>query len=256
LLLAARSGDGFGAGMALLQLTSALGTNLISDQIQRWKDEASREPEVAHWLQENVGQSEALRAEIDVVLEKLDALALARTVLSDHDRDWFSATLRRELADYNNLERFQASVVGDRNVIVQGEGNTVTFTIIEQQVIAHYAPDPRELANEAASIARGRYLTRLAHWCNALPLIVLGADSDSVNELSLDHVYVELQTDTSEPCEASGVDGRESSQIDENSLNPADPSLRRLSVQEMAAQSSRLVLLGEPGSGKSTFVRH
>lgn len=111
---------------------------------------------------------------------------------------------------------------------VTGDNNT----FIETQIVNPLPPDPAE-------VARVRYLRRLRQWCQALPLAVLGGDDGS--EVGLDQVYVSLDTERQVALDEGEKRGltRE----------------RAVTALEAATAHKRLVLLGDPGSGKSSFVR-
>jgi hypothetical protein len=105
---AAQRGD-WGAVGALASLTAAnLGTNLLANQIQNWKDQVSTIQQV----HQDLAQDPALRAELDLVLQKLDALAAAEQALPQADRAWFAETLKAELAQLNSGIHYQAIVNG------------------------------------------------------------------------------------------------------------------------------------------------
>lgn len=257
LLYEARTGDAFGAAMALMTLTAGLGTNLLSEQVLRWKDEANGELDLAKWLQAHVETDTALRAEVDRVLGQLDALALARSALAEDDRAWFEATLSRELNALGNLPTFQASVNGDRNILVQGEHNQVTFTVIErQEVHHHHAPDPRALEADRLATARRSYLKRFEQWADDLPLTALGGEDGAADALTLKSVYIALNTTTREHLSAEEEEEREKAGNFGFASDPPEKHTRLLTALEAARRHPRLVLLGDPGSGKSTFARH
>ncbi len=130
------------------------------------------------------------------------------------------------------------SIGGDA---ITGDGNRVVHA---QTYVEHpLPPSPSEIAGE-------RYLKKLAQRCNVLPLAALGGDEGAGDEIGLDQVYVTLDTRTRVPLpddeqakqRARTVPGREENE-------------RTLSALEAATQTKRLILLGDPGSGKSTFVR-
>ncbi len=102
---------------ALGGVLAGVGTNLLANRIQSWKDEA----EAARQLAADAPEDAALRAELDAVLERLEALPQARAGLDEADRAWFVKTLGAELARLGNLARFEASLTGS-GVIAQGEG--------------------------------------------------------------------------------------------------------------------------------------
>jgi formylglycine-generating enzyme required for sulfatase activity len=93
-----------------------------------------------------------------------------------------------------------------------------------------------------------RYLRALINDLVALPLAALddeGADSRR-SSLTLDQVYIDLNTER---------------EVDLSRAEKKEPDLRYrdkrpLTALEAAARTDRLVLLGDPGSGKSVFVNH
>ena len=105
-------------------------------------------------------------------------------------------------------------------------------------------PDP---AQAAAERARERYLRRLQQQCNVLPL---GGDEGVGEELSLEKVYVALDTTTRMPLTEEEKKARQARLI----LGEREDT-RPLTALEAAVQAPRLALLGDPGGGKSTFLR-
>ncbi|MFN8444381.1 MAG: NACHT domain-containing protein [Caldilineaceae bacterium] len=95
---------------------------------------------------------------------------------------------------------------------------------------------------------RQRYLRRLLHTCNSLPLALIGGDEESAARITLDQVYIELYTRTFE--EPNPKVERKGGVIADARANQ-----KPLSALEVATRHPRLVLLGDPGSGKSTFVQ-
>ena len=67
-------------------------------------------------------------------------------------------------------------------------------TYVENQ----YLPDPEAMRRKEA---RERYLRRLRQRCNVLPLAAVGGDEDAGEEVTLDKVYVVLDTETRVPVE-------------------------------------------------------
>jgi hypothetical protein len=67
--------------VALGQVLAGVGTNLLAGGLQSWRDQA----EAAHDLQTRVAHEPALREELDVIIEKLGAISLAKAELSEKE---------------------------------------------------------------------------------------------------------------------------------------------------------------------------
>ncbi len=110
-------------------------------------------------------------------------------------------------------------------------------------------------AEAAQSAPRLAYLRALRHQCRALPLGALGGD-DTRGDVTLDKVFLELDTRTSVLLEDLPLE-------DKLRRSPVVADLARmrggkeevLSAAAAAGRAERLVLLGAPGSGKSSFVK-
>jgi formylglycine-generating enzyme required for sulfatase activity len=268
LVEAARAGQFLPVMMALGSVAGSAGGNLIAEQVQRWKDQADAdEAEVNAWVQEHAPADPNLRAALDAILEQLDAVTQAQSGFKEADRQRFADTLKSELAQLGNLARYEATLIGS-GAIAQGAGpvaagergvavgGNVTGNIIagdqnrvvqaetyieKQEVHSPTPPDPVQRARE-------HYLTRLRQQCNVLPLGTLGGEQDTGQDVSLEQVYVDLDTQTRVPLTEEEKAKREGPL-------PGREQERLLSALEAATQNHRLVLLGDPGSGKSTFVR-
>lgn len=262
---AAGQGD-FGAVAALGGVLGGVGGNLIANRLQDWRDRS--EQEVATELVEKARGDEQWRDTFDILLEKFEAPQMVQAVLSETDRQWFSDVLAEELKKLGNLERYQAVLVGP-GAIAQGNGavaagaggvviggnvqdstintgdhirNLRAGTYIERQIVS-----PSDTQTPDVSHLRDAYLNRLFEQTGALSLA--GVDPKATDEsearLSLDAVYTALLTRTpkmQEKLEAMLPGGRP---------NRED---HRLSALDQLNRHSRLVLLGDPGSGKSTFI--
>jgi formylglycine-generating enzyme required for sulfatase activity len=128
----------------------------------------------------------------------------------------------------------QAPIVsGDHSRAVQAE------TYVERQITGEADLAPEDL--------RTAYLHHLTSRVSRVPLSGIDPKmaSDSEAHLELHAVYTGLRTLTSQECEALGQRERP---------GPMRGEQRRLSALEQLDCHDRLVLLGEPGSGKSTFV--
>jgi len=105
-------------------------------------------------------------------------------------------------------------------------------------------PDPQETEKSA----RRKYLAELHSRCLMLPVTRLLGDEGLERPLTLDQVYQELDTRTvkEEPARTAEDRLRHSPGLAEE---------EHVSALEALAAEDHLVLLGDAGSGKSTFVR-
>ncbi|MBK7200425.1 SUMF1/EgtB/PvdO family nonheme iron enzyme [Candidatus Amarolinea dominans] len=130
----------------------------------------------------------------------------------------------------------------------------VWIAVREARRPADPAPGGRQAAKQYEE-QRRRYLQRIAADLRFLPLTAVdikaaSAETPAEERLPLADVYVALDTKTRVPTEDPS--GRKRGQ--EEMLGRPDE--RPWSALEAVAQTPRLVLVGEPGGGKSTFVNH
>lgn len=264
---ASQRGDYAGL-MAVGGVLGGIGVNLVSNQIQAWSDEA----DAARKLEAQAAQDAELRAALDKILEALEAPQLAEQTLAETDRAWFAETLNRELAQFNSTVHNEAHLEGS-GAIAQGDGavavgsagvyvggnatgdiNTHQVqaqTYVENQIVNPPPPDP---AAEKRSKARTAYLARLRRHCQSLPLAALGGEDGGDSEITLDTVYIDLDTTTQKEKEEKETSGKRSREEDALSRFMAREETP-LSALEAACAEKRMALLGDPGAGKSTFVK-
>ncbi|MFI0606675.1 MAG: alpha/beta fold hydrolase [Anaerolineae bacterium] len=175
------------------------------------------------------------------------------------DRDWV-APLAQVMGDVLwKLERYDL-VPGEHGEIPKPRSSRdITFRLI-QQAIQGLAPAPDP--------ARRQYLERLRSFCQSLPLTAMGKDV-SKDDVILDNVYIAMNTTarfdikTGRLLNAENVQPQDARQPllesadDRNSLmHERDPErLRPFTALEAALEYGHLVIKGDPGSGKSTFVK-
>jgi formylglycine-generating enzyme required for sulfatase activity len=257
LVEAAQAGQFLPVVMALGSIAGGVGGNLIAEQVQRWKDRADPvdEAEVAEWVAERVPTDESLREALDTILEMLEAIPLAGAALDEAGRAWFAEALRQEMDRLGNLSRFEVTLVGSGAIaqdhsVAAGAGGvavgrdvhgdvTVLGPGARQEVYYH----SMEGADPAA--LRVAYLNRLFQSTSYLSLAGIdpkAASSEAKARLHLGAVYTALLTLSTEVHERL-VQGE-----------VPDPEMKRLSALAQLDDHPYLVLLGDAGSGKTTFV--
>lgn len=132
--------DPFSAGAELMKLLGGVGTNLLANKVQAWKDKSPERAvqEIAQELQREAPEQPDLRREIDAVLQKLEVLRLAQQALPAAERKWFEETLRSELQRLGNVNLLQGSGsivsgagakgAGERGVVGEDFGHTNVIT--------------------------------------------------------------------------------------------------------------------------------
>jgi formylglycine-generating enzyme required for sulfatase activity len=277
LVEATQAGQTLPSMMALGSVAAGAGGNLLAEQVQRWKDEADEE-QIARWVAEHAPTDPELRQALDAILARLDAVVQARVGLSETDRDWFTATLRSELAQLGNLARFEAALTGsdaiaqDHSVAASTGGVAVGRDVrgdvlpgvkvsgvdarwpqVEQQFSVagdvYVGPRPQDDA-EALAV----YRRVLAQACGRLPLrgVDVGAGDPTAGQkpLGLAGVYVDLDTTVQVAVDDAGKGERD------QRPTPGERETRPLSALQAVVANRRLALLGDPGGGKTTFVHH
>ncbi|MBI5294613.1 MAG: SUMF1/EgtB/PvdO family nonheme iron enzyme [Chloroflexi bacterium] len=272
---AVHSGDWSGLAVMGASLGGAVSTNLLANIVQKAKDKS--EAEVAKILEDEVKATPELKAEIDTLLQKLDALQEAEKALSAPDKAWFVETIQRELKRLNSGIKYEAKLIGS-GAIAQGDGaravgaggimiggnvtgnfiagdkNRVvqTDTYIEKQVFEALSKTDPEVEKRRKSLEK--YLNRLSRVCLSLPLAALGGGDGDESDITLDKVYIALNTtlshehieEASERQKKEGVIG----------LTRRPEKDKPITALESVSEHKRLALLGDPGAGKSTFVKN
>lgn len=245
------------AVMAMGQLLAGVGGNLLANVVQHVKDEADTAVQLKNILE----QDNAVLQELDGLIDGLDVLQQVQGELAQEDKIWFLETLQKELEKLGNYNHFKATLsegaalaygnyalaMSAGAVFVEGdaEGDINTGdTHIGVQIVHQSNEEVVRLEK-----IRRRYLKRLIQKCNVVPLAALGGDEGLNEEIGLDKVYIALDIRPQVPlAEDERVKRQEifSRRIQED---------RALTALEAVTQQRQLVLLGEPGGGKTTFVR-
>ena len=164
----------------------------------------------------------------------------------------FAAWLRQVAQAWDGAEapddpRSPAGAPGAVNVgriehLSESEVNVAGGDILKTENNYYNQVDARPLEQEKKEQARRQYLDYIRAYCQILPLGALD-DPDAESEIKLDDIYIALNT-TAE-VETEGAARRAAPGGEKQPVPAWDAFLR----------TPRLALLGDPGSGKSTFVR-
>ncbi|MDT3778279.1 SUMF1/EgtB/PvdO family nonheme iron enzyme [Nitrospira sp. MA-1] len=100
--------------------------------------------------------------------------------------------------------------------------------------------------------AKHRYLERLINEFQILPLAAMGGGDELKGEVTLDQVYIELDTQT--PL-AEIISPAHSEQILRAQSPPGAAEREVYTALDIVTKTKKVLLLGGPGSGKSTFAK-
>lgn len=125
--------------------------------------------------------------------------------------------------------------------------NIKTKMYIEHATLVESSPD-----SDKKNKAKQRYLQRKVNAFQVLPLAAMGGGDELMGEVTLDQVYIDLDTETPrvDPA-AAEPKGRERLRQEE----PHSLGKDVYTVLEISKQTKKILLLGGPGSGKSTFAK-
>lgn len=238
-VVAALAERDFAPLVSLFGIIGGVGGNLIANQVNEWRD--LNEQELAIELTSKAATSESWREVLDKLLREFSAPHTVASGLSPTDREWFLGVLRQEATQLgSNIVAGDGAIAGD--VQVMGDVRESVINIggaVTQNFFAHPEPvvDPVTL--------RTAYLNRIFNQANTLSLAGVdpkAASDEAEARLSLGAVYTALLTTTSESDEPR------------DQARATYQAERQVSAVAQLNRHRRLVLLGDPGSGKSTFV--
>ncbi len=238
-----------GGWMQLGALFNALGVNLLANQIQKWKDLADPGEDI----QESIAHDTELRKDLDKVLEKLEVITLAGKALPPFDKERFSQTLREELHQLGNLEKFTVQlknihITGDLNqsLVVAGNNNSINFIIKQYGKPGGQAPDPDILPQQITE-----YLTWLRDRCCYIELRGVRRDGQQVVQLPLDEVYVPLEAEVFPQIDQ---DDFERSFMRKTADIKTKSEMKSIDLNQVLQIGKRIIITGGPGSGKTTVL--
>lgn len=244
-VLAALAAHDFAPLVALFSQLGGIGGNLLANQVERWS--GLTEQELAVDLTAKAASDATWRKTLDQLLRDADAPGVVAAGLGATEREWFFTVLEQEVAQLGSsltVRPDAASRAGAPSGAVSVSGDVRESVInIGGAVTQHFYMQGEPVADPAP--LRTAYLNRLFSHVNTLSLAGVDpktASDEAEARLHLSAVYTALLTTALE----SG-DPPAQSQV-------SNLPERHLSAVAQLNRQRRLVLLGDPGSGKSTFV--
>jgi formylglycine-generating enzyme required for sulfatase activity len=181
--------------------------------------------------------------------EQLNALEKLRDVLPP---DIYNTQKAAFLAQINATQNIGMQISGGETKVegdLAGHDNIKAQQVINVQGNLYQTSPPAEKVSP--DNARKNYLQDLRKQCNYLPLLHID-EGDAEAQLKREDVYIDLNTTTRVPLTAKEKEERQESR--QARLFERDDETRLLTAKEAAEAYTRLVILGEPGGGKTTFV--
>jgi formylglycine-generating enzyme required for sulfatase activity len=206
--------------LLMTTLVGGIGSNLLAEIIQRWKDKADTPEDQQKFLTDltqKASQDPELAKALEQIVDQL-AVPVLQEILNPTARAEILSEIQREKILVREGRLIQVVWTGD--YVAAGGTKIVNM------------PDSD---GEKRRRARQNYLEGLTQRYGQLTLPPLsGQEQKNIN---LSDVYIDLNTLPDVVFDDEG-----------------SPSLHSSSVLEVVQQESRLVILGAPGGGKSTFV--
>ncbi len=238
----------FGPLVSLFSVIGGVGGNQIANQMETWQKLSPQE--VAIDLMGKAAADAEWRNTLDTLLQEFGAAEQLIQNLKEDARAGFLGIFQQELeqlgsqlqltlTDVTPAEPPQplqsgVNIGGDLHESVLNIGGNVTQNYYVQQ---ETTTDP--------IVLRTAYLNRLFNQANALSLAGVdpkAASDETEARLHLGAVYTALLTTSLEAAEYAAQE------------QPVQHAERQISAIAQLNRHRRLVLLGDPGSGKSTFV--
>jgi len=226
----------------LVSLVGGVGSNLVANVVQGAYDKATAPRQIEQEIAENPG----LRAEYEALLSKLDVLGAAQAALG---AQWagFEAQLREELAQLGG----ELHIESGGGAVVLGNVSVTNGDFVGRDKNININLDPEKASREELLRA---YYRALASNCRHLQLGTVDPKfirSTATGQVTLHQVYVGLDVAAPVRAEEEGIYAW-GLRLARGEGQGRTPLLEALADPKAA----HVVLLGDPGSGKSTFVNY
>ncbi|HSN77226.1 MAG TPA: SUMF1/EgtB/PvdO family nonheme iron enzyme [Anaerolineae bacterium] len=251
---AAQQGD-FAALVALGSVVGSVGGNLIANQIQGWHDRS--EEELAAELGQRAAADPQWLETLDALLTQLEAPQMVQASLNEQDWSRLAEVLEKELTRLGS--RVSVEIKGSGSAAVDHSAAAGPFGIAINgnvanslvQVYVQRAAQPEPVDYRAAL---ERYLNHLLETRQVLNLH--GIPSFRPIGAELEKAYVALRA--LDPARTERLIGRYFGRQRSEAVQQMLAEQREdpVPLQQLLARHGRLVVLGDPGSGKTTFLAY
>ena len=248
----ARQGD-WSALAVLVEVIRGAERHVLIERLQQWQSEPEAARELAAAIAQ--GQGSELRMELDAMLEAVKTFELAQRGLRQSTLSWFADALQRDGVTLYTSQTMRAELRGSGAIaqgvgaVAAGQGGVAVAGDVRGNI--YYGPSTQD--PEAALAIYRHVLMESCRHLTLRGLDVAESDvSDAPQRLDLHRVYVDLLTTTHVAARQRGQRRRPRP----DTLLEGASETRPLRALEAVIQNRRVVLLGEPGSGKSTFLTY
>ena len=251
---------------ALVDLIGSVGGNLLANLLETWKtqDDNDDEKSLAEYFTKAAKADEATRAALDQLLLKLDALESIIPNLNADEREDHLRSLNtqfKKIGSTISIENYvNLMISGDatNSNVIAGNNNTIQMLSVTaeafQQTFRQYAPSSTDLQQ-----ATERYLKYLWHRYSILDIKGMGMLDRALLKLPLLDMYIPLQARIELPegetwTRGLRLAGRQLSDAEATVLGERMGEPQPL--LDLLNRVQGLVILGDPGAGKTTFLKY